>query len=88
MIEDMLWPSEFSFIETEECDAPSCHEPVAYAANMGLGGERQLCEGHFEKWCREYDERPRHHIEQPKYLSFQEYFAKDSRRYGERRWPL
>lgn len=74
-LELTLFPEEFADLEVEECDARYCDKPVAYGANMNLGGETKLCEGHYEKWARAYDQRPRHHIEQPKYLSYAVYFA-------------
>lgn len=74
-MEDMLWPEEFDPLEVEECDAPMCTDASAHGVNMGLGGERTLCERHFQKWCREYDQRPSEEEDPPERLSFKVYFA-------------
>lgn len=74
---DPLWPDDFEDLEVEHCDAPLCDLPVFNAANVSLGIGPALCNGHYTKWCQDFDARPRHHIEYPKYLSFKVYFAKE-----------
>lgn len=74
-MEDMLWPEDFEPLEVEACDDRLCDLPVAHEANAALGFGPKLCDGHFNKWCREYDNRPTEEEDSPERLSFKVYFA-------------